>query len=90
MTDAEKTLRAFYKSCFQAGRDDCKLARQDDQSWRDIEARMDEFLERIYREPLAAWDAKRPGLITSGYVRRESPIMTESPRPFMSTRGVLI
>lgn len=76
MTDAEKTLRAFYRSCHEAGRNHCSLGRKDDKSWKDIKGRVEEFLENVYREPLVAWDAKRPGLVTSGYIRRERQLVS--------------
>ena len=71
LTDAEKSLEAFYRACYDAGRADCPLVRSRDHSWRDIETRVDKFLESVYHAPLAAWEARRPGLITSGYIRRE-------------------
>lgn len=71
LTDAEKSLEAFYRACYEAGHFDCPLVRQDDHSWRNIQRRVDEFLEDVYHAPLAAWEARRPGLVTSGYIRRE-------------------
>jgi hypothetical protein len=71
LTDAEKSLEAFYRACYDAGQTDCPLVRQEDHSWRDIQARTDGFLESVYHAPLVAWEALRPGLVTSGYIRRE-------------------
>jgi hypothetical protein len=71
LTDAEKSLEAFYRACYDAGQTDCPLVRQEDHSWRDVETRVNAFLESVYHAPLAAWEARRPGLVTSGYIRRE-------------------
>jgi len=77
LTDAEKTLEAFYRQCFEAGPSDCALVKDQDKTWNGIQTRVEGFLESVYREPLAAWGANRPGLVTSGYIRRKQRLMKE-------------
>jgi hypothetical protein len=74
LLDAEKSLQAFYRSCFQAGPKHCPLILEGDKSWQVLQKRVEGFLEKVYYKPVPAWEADRPGLITSGYIRRKSSI----------------
>ncbi len=58
----------------QAGPDVCPLAREKNEDPNAIDDRILEFLDKLYENPLPVPNARRPGYLTSGGVRGDSPL----------------
>ncbi|KAJ6557737.1 TAP-like protein-domain-containing protein [Mycena capillaripes] len=69
LTDSENTYQFFLSECFKAGRDYCALSDPEDKSPRDIEKRIDDFIDMLQLQPLRVTNYTRPGYLTSGGVR---------------------
>ncbi|TDL21518.1 hypothetical protein BD410DRAFT_829026 [Rickenella mellea] len=65
----EDTYQIFLNSCSQAGPDLCALAKFAGENPGKIERRIDQFLDKLYDEPLSVPHARRPGVLTAGGVR---------------------
>ncbi|KAJ7080576.1 TAP-like protein-domain-containing protein [Mycena belliarum] len=69
LTDSENTYQFYLTDCFNAGPAHCALASVQDSSAKDIEARIDAFVDRLQAQPLRVTNYTRPGYLTSGGVR---------------------
>ncbi|KAJ7062044.1 TAP-like protein-domain-containing protein [Mycena amicta] len=52
LTDSEKTYQLFLTECFKAGPQHCALAKDGDKSPSDIGGRIDDFIDRLQRQPI--------------------------------------
>ncbi|KAJ7653173.1 TAP-like protein-domain-containing protein [Mycena polygramma] len=70
LTDSEKTYQLYLGECFNAGHEHCALANPDDESPRDIENRIDVFIDKLQVQPMRVANYTRPGYLTSGGIRK--------------------
>ncbi|KAH8111001.1 Alpha/Beta hydrolase protein [Phellopilus nigrolimitatus] len=66
--DTEKDLRNFYTACAEAGPDRCALASPGSTA-SSISNEIDGLLARLYEQPLAVWNATRPGPLTASMIQ---------------------
>ncbi|KAJ7458948.1 hypothetical protein FB451DRAFT_1563798 [Mycena latifolia] len=78
LASTEETYRFFLESCFHAGPDACALAEHSDESYEDIEARIESFLDKLALAPLPVPFGYRPGFLTSGAARDEELARTNA------------
>ncbi|GJJ11445.1 hypothetical protein Clacol_005678 [Clathrus columnatus] len=81
LVNADETYNLFFKECSKAG---CTLAKHIDEEPDLIKARVDDFLNELYLQPMSAPGANRPGILKRGMVDRE--LSFHSPR----TRAALL
>ncbi|KAJ7290169.1 hypothetical protein C8J57DRAFT_1610690, partial [Mycena rebaudengoi] len=79
LTDAEKTYQLFLEDCAKAGPTHCALANVGDKSSKDIEARIDAFIDKLQEEPMPVSNYTRPGFLTSGGVRSTLHVSLQMP-----------
>ncbi|KAJ7213052.1 hypothetical protein GGX14DRAFT_564097 [Mycena pura] len=66
LTDSEKTYQLYLSECFKAGPEHCALSNPEDESLKDIEKRIDDFIDKLQLQPLRLTNYTRPGYLTSG------------------------
>ncbi|KAJ7729753.1 hypothetical protein B0H16DRAFT_1586232 [Mycena metata] len=69
LTDSEKTYQLYLSECFKAGPEHCALSNPGDESPKDIEKRIDDFVDKLQIQPMRVTNYIRPGYLTSGGVR---------------------
>ncbi|KAK7052459.1 hypothetical protein R3P38DRAFT_2860456 [Favolaschia claudopus] len=79
LTDSEKTYQLYLSECFEAGPEHCPLTHMEDKSAKDIEKRVDDFIDRVEAQPLRGVKYSRPGYLTSGGVRSSIFTMLQMP-----------
>ncbi|KAF9075654.1 Alpha/Beta hydrolase protein [Rhodocollybia butyracea] len=66
---AEKTYETFLQNCTKAGPTLCPLAKYEDEPWKNIELRFEEFFDATAARPISVPLGNRPGVLTSGAAR---------------------
>ncbi|KAI5479164.1 alpha/beta-hydrolase [Pseudohyphozyma bogoriensis] len=69
MIDTEKTYRWFLSDCSKAGPEACPIGHYKGENPKDIDARLEAFLDDLYDSPMAVPDGIRPGVLNSGGAR---------------------
>ncbi|KAL5536829.1 hypothetical protein ACEPAF_652 [Sanghuangporus sanghuang] len=67
LVDTEKDLQNFYSACAEAGPDRCALAAHGSTA-KELSQVVDGLLEKLYEQPVAVWNASRPGPLTASMV----------------------
>ncbi|KAJ7171173.1 TAP-like protein-domain-containing protein [Mycena filopes] len=70
LTDSEKTYQLYLSECFNVGQEHCALSNPGDTSPKDIEKRIDDFIDGLQSQPMRVTNYTRPGYLTSGGVRK--------------------
>ncbi|KAJ7923407.1 hypothetical protein B0H13DRAFT_2316597 [Mycena leptocephala] len=69
LASTEKTYRFYLKTCSQAGPEACPLTRYTEEPYKEIEARLELFFDKLAVAPLPVPFGVRPGFLTSGAAR---------------------
>ncbi|KAJ7473466.1 hypothetical protein FB451DRAFT_292804 [Mycena latifolia] len=64
LTDSEKTYQLYLSECFDAGPNYCALSNNEDKSAKEIEKRIDDFVDRLQEQPMRVINYTRPGYLT--------------------------
>ncbi|KZV90919.1 hypothetical protein EXIGLDRAFT_837491, partial [Exidia glandulosa HHB12029] len=68
MTDSENTYEWIIKACVEAGPSACPLTKENGTA-SNIAERLDDYLNKLYYNPLPITNHSRPGILTSGQAR---------------------
>ncbi|KAF9466084.1 TAP-like protein-domain-containing protein [Collybia nuda] len=79
LTDSEKTYQWYLEDCANAGPTRCALSNYGDSGPKDIEKRIDAFLDKLQDQPMIVSNHSRPGILTSGGVRQTLFVALQAP-----------
>ncbi|KAJ7694838.1 hypothetical protein B0H17DRAFT_456421 [Mycena rosella] len=89
LTDSEKTYQLYLTECFNAGPDHCALSNAGDKSAKDIEKRIDDFVDGLQEQPMRVTNYTRPGYLTSGGVRSTFFVALQMPEMWVTYAEML-
>ncbi|KIJ55465.1 hypothetical protein M422DRAFT_63524 [Sphaerobolus stellatus SS14] len=75
----EKTYQLFLSRCSEVGPTVCPLAHSIDEEPREIEARIEDFFDKLAEKPMSVPNSISPGILTSGSAR--IPLFTALAEP---------
>ncbi|KAI0827448.1 TAP-like protein-domain-containing protein [Trametes gibbosa] len=66
MVDTDDTYKLFMSECAKAGPSQCALAKHANDTGETVLARVEQFVNNLYYQPLAVPNATLPGILTNG------------------------
>ncbi|KAM0746142.1 hypothetical protein T439DRAFT_350818 [Meredithblackwellia eburnea MCA 4105] len=79
LVNTEDAFQWFLRDCSKAGPQACALAKATEENPKDIQGRLEKYLDDLYENPVAVPNGARPGILNSGGARAILYLSTNLP-----------